>query len=54
MWYDNLKLKIKQIAKIFSQNKARAEKAEYFKLQREFERLSEKAIDDINFDSNKF
>ena len=54
IWYDNLKFKIKQTAKIFSQRKARNERSEYFKLQRDYEKLSLQAADDINFDSNKF
>lgn len=54
IWYDNLKFKIKQLSKSYAQNKSRIEKSEYFKLQNEYEKLSSMAVNNVNFDVNKF
>ena len=54
IWYDNLKHKIKRIAKIFAQNKSKKEKTEYFKIQREYEKISVEAESRQDFDVNKF
>ncbi|CAC5423430.1 unnamed protein product [Mytilus coruscus] len=54
IWYDNLKFKIKQLSKSYAQNKSRIEKSEYFKRQNEYEKLSSMAVNNVNFDVNKF
>ncbi|VDI42406.1 Hypothetical predicted protein [Mytilus galloprovincialis] len=54
VWYDNLKYKIKQLAKVIAQDKSRAEKSEYFKIQREFEKISLAVANNEIVDLNKF
>ena len=54
VWIDNLKYKIKKISQIYSTNKKKTEKAEYFKLQNEFEKISYCAANGLDFDANKF
>lgn len=54
VWYDNLKFKIKQLSKSLAQSKNKIIKSDYFKLQREYERLSLEAVNNTNFDTNKF
>ena len=54
IWYDNLKFKIKQLSKVVSKDKKRAERSEYFKIQREFEKFSLAVANDEEVDINKF
>ncbi len=54
IWFDNLKYSIKKLAQTISNNKSRAEKSEYFKIQREFERISAAVANNENVDLNKF
>ena len=54
VWIDNLKYKIKKFSQIYAKNKKKKERAEYFKLQKEFEKLSYCAANSLMFDVDKF
>ena len=54
VWIDNLKYKIKKLTQVYSKDKKKQERSEYFKLQKEFEKISECAANNLPYDVNKF
>ena len=54
VWFDNLKYKIKKFTQVYSKDKKKKERSEYFKLQKEFEYISSCAANGTNFDANRF
>ena len=54
VWIDNLKYKIKKLTQVYAKDKKKQERSEYFKLQKEFEKFSELAANNLPYDVNKF
>ena len=54
VWIDNLKYKIKKLTQVYAKDKKKRERSEYFKLQKEFEKISERAAKNLLFDINKY
>ncbi|CAC5418740.1 unnamed protein product [Mytilus coruscus] len=54
VWIDNLKYKIKKFSQVYAKDKKKKEQTEYFRLQKEFQKISEKVANGKVFNENKY
>ncbi|CAC5361459.1 unnamed protein product [Mytilus coruscus] len=54
IWIDNLKYKIKRETQVYAKDKKYREKAEYFKIQNKFEKISNLAANNLKYDMNEY
>ncbi|CAC5361461.1 unnamed protein product [Mytilus coruscus] len=54
IWIDNVKYRIKRETQVYATDKKCREKAEYFKIQNKFEKISNLAANNLKYDTNEY